>query len=42
MTEELDFETRLDLLSIELKEIGRIIAEMKEKAEALQRLTEGN
>lgn len=42
MSDELDFETRLELLDIELKEIGKIIAELTAKAEAIAELTKGN
>lgn len=40
--EELDLETRLELLDIELKEIGKLIAELSATTEAITKIIEGN
>lgn len=43
MNEELDFETRLDLLQIELDEIGEVLTALAAKMDAVAAIfTEGN
>lgn len=40
MSDELDFETRLNLVQIELDEIGKIIAEMEKTLKEVEALIE--
>lgn len=40
MSEEIDFETRLNLVQIELEEIGKILAEMEKTMKEVETLIE--
>jgi len=40
MSDEIDFETRLNLVQIELDEIGRILAEMEKTMKEVEQLIE--